>query len=335
MRALFVLVRLRLKEMFGGVTASAFYLGVPLVLALMVGAVFANGHPFERRTVAIVGEQTPTEKAILDGFPELRVGSDKTAEIALSKLRSRSVNAVLLAGPEPRVLVGRRDELFGRGLAAALSARATVEVQELPRWGYVHFLFPGMLVITIIAGGLLGMGYGMVRYRSNQFLKKLSTTPLSRATFVAAQLGARSLVVLGQVAVLVALAVLFFDLPLTVGAALWIAPLSLLGLLVFSGVGFALGSFVKSEANLLDAINLLFMPVVFLSEIFFSIDELPAPLAHFAAALPSTQLTRLFRAVLLHGDGGLASLGPGLAILAAWALVTFAVSVRSFRWHDG
>jgi hypothetical protein len=45
MRAFFVLAKLRLKEMFGGATASAFYLGVPLVLALMVGSVFANGTP--------------------------------------------------------------------------------------------------------------------------------------------------------------------------------------------------------------------------------------------------------------------------------------------------
>ena len=53
------------------------------------------------------------------------------------------------------------------------------------------------------------------------------------------------------------------------------------------------------------------------------------------SVLPSTILVRLVREVLLYGGTAQGELAPGLAALAAWTLVTFAVSVKSFRWYDG
>jgi ABC-type polysaccharide/polyol phosphate export permease len=76
------------------------------------------------------------------------------------------------------------------------------------------------------------------------------------------------------------------------------------------------------------------MPLVFFSEIFFSVDELPLPLARFAAALPSTQLVRMIRAVVLYGERSPSTLATGAAILVGWTVLTFAVSVNRFRWHD-
>jgi ABC-type multidrug transport system permease subunit len=328
-RTLWLLGRLRLKEMIHSPGSAALYLGFPTVLMVLVGLVFAGGHPFERRTIALVGEPEAVA-ARLARFPELRLERDNT-DVALAKLRARALNALVLPG---RIVVGPRDELFARGLASALGDHRTVELVDVPRWGYVHYLFPGLIVLVIVAGGLLGMGYSMVRYRSNQFLKKLATTPLGRATFVAAQIGSRTALVSGQLVLLVAAAKLAFDLPLTVAGALWLAALSVLGLVTFMGAGFLIACAIRNEANLLDLINVLMMPIVFFSEVFFSVDVLPAPLAAVARALPSTQLVRLTRAVLLYGQTDPAALVHGLAILGLWAVGTYALAVQAFRWYD-
>src|SRR5207302_1167186 len=149
-----------------------------------------------------------------------------------------------------------------------------------------------------------------------------------------AQIGSRTALVFGQLALMVAAACLVFDLKLTVAGAMWLAGLSLLGLLTFMGAGFILACLIKSEANLLDLINVLLMPIVFLSEVFFPLDDLPTGLARFAATLPSAQLVRLLRAVALYGETAPAQLATGLSVLAAWTVVTFAVSVKTFRWYD-
>jgi len=44
-------------------------------------------------------------------------------------------------------------------------------------------------------------------------------------------------------------------------------------------------------------------------------------------------MVRVMRAVLLHGESGSTNVLVGLAILAAWALVTFTVAVRAFKWR--
>jgi hypothetical protein len=59
---------------------------------------------------------------------------------------------------------------------------------------------------------------------------------------------------------------------------------------------------------------------------------LPAPLPTLASLLPSTQMVRLTRSVLLYGMTDVSILMPGIAILAAWAAITYAASVRAFRW---
>jgi ABC-type multidrug transport system permease subunit len=255
----------------------------------------------------------------------------------MGKLRAHVANAVVEPRPDGsglRLVVGPLDELFGRGLAQALPGAVGLEVAPAARWGFVHYAFPGMLVFCVAVSGLFGMGYNMVRYRQNLFLRKLSTTPLRKATFVAAQIASRGIWVFVQALLLLGAARLVFALPLS-GAALALAlGLTVLGLCAFLGIGFVLACFLRTEALMYDAISAIAWPIVLLSEFFFPADELPGPLHLPAAALPSTQLVRLLRTVLLYGDRGAAALLPGVAILVAWIVATFTMGWLLFRWND-
>ncbi|MFO0758634.1 MAG: ABC transporter permease [Byssovorax sp.] len=339
MKTFLLLVRLRILDVLRNRSSTAFFLLFPLLLLLALGVMFMNGHPFERRPVAVVsaGADPMVEAAerSLAQFPELRVERDLARTSALGKLRSHMVSAVVVRdGSGLRVLVGPRDALFARGLASALPAPPAVEIVDVPRWGYVHYLFPGLLTFSALISGLFGMGYVMVRFRQSLFLKKLSVTPLRRSTFVGAQVIARAALSLVQLIVLVAAARFCFDLPLTLGATAWLLVFTLLGLLAFLGVGFALACVIKTEALIVDVINAVTTPLVLFSEIFFPVSELPGPLPAISAALPSTQMVRLIRAVVLLGETDPAPLLPGMALLAGWALGAFAIAMLAFRWNE-
>jgi ABC-2 type transport system permease protein len=43
---------------------------------------------------------------------------------------------------------------------------------------------------------------------------------------------------------------------------------------------------------------------------------------------------RLLRSVMLYGVSDLASLAPGLALMMGWGVVTFAISLWVFKWHE-
>jgi ABC-type multidrug transport system permease subunit len=95
----------------------------------------------------------------------------------------------------------------------------------------------------------------MARYRRNAFLKKLATTTLARSTFVLAQILGRGSLVTVQAALLLVVAIAGFGLRPTLSGALSAALVCVLGLFVFSGIGFALASLIETEAVVSDVIS--------------------------------------------------------------------------------
>ena len=367
MRTFFVLLRLRVLDVTRSRASALLFLVLPAVLLLLVGFVFAEGHPFERRRVALVDdlpaaceasaplpaacqasaasvprrEGKPSVVLIEEDMarhPDVRATREKTESFALGMLRSHTVSAVVVVrGNQTRLIVGSREQLFARGLAAALvdSGRGpiAVEVVALPRWGYVHYLFPAILTYSVMLSGLFGMGYAMVRYRQNRFLKKLATTPLSRTTFVLAQISARAVLVLGQLALLVAMAHLAFGLPLSVVSAVWLSVFTVLGVLVFMGAGFVMACIVKTEGLFVDLVFAIAVPLIFVSEFFYPADDLPALLTRVSEVLPSTHMVRAMRAVLLYDVTSAGMLMPAVVTMGVWAAAMFGTSIAAFKWH--
>ncbi|HEY8072606.1 MAG TPA: ABC transporter permease, partial [Labilithrix sp.] len=299
--------------------------------------VFRNGHPFERRVVVVVGDAPALEAKLAPHVvaDRLRVEHLPSEELAMARLKTRAASAYLVPSEAPRVVVGSRDLIFGRGLVAVLDIPdAKLEAVDLAETGYVTFLVPGMLAQGVVIAGLWGMGHAMVRYRQSRFLRKLATTPLHRWQFVLAQVIARVVLVMLQLVVLLVVARVFFDVPLSPSSVAWVLVSGAAGLVAFMGVGFILACVIEAEDLVIDLINLVSVPIALLSEIFFTNDSLPRALGLFAAVLPSTQMVRIMRAVLLHGETATSgTVATGLAILAAWAIVSFTIAVRAFRWR--
>lgn len=333
MSPLWVLVRIRLSEVLRRPTTAFWFFVLPALLVFLVALVFRNGHPFEERVVVVVGEAPGLERSIAAGH--VRVEHVPSIEIARARLSTRSVSAYVVPGDPPAVVVGSKDLVFGRGLVAVMELPdARLVALDLADTGYVTFLIPGMFAQGVVIAGLWGMGHAMVRYRQSRFLRKLATTPIHRWEFVLAQVIARVVLVTLQLLLLLLIARLGFDVPLTASSVGWVLVTGAAGLVTFMGIGFVLSCVVEAEDLVIDLINLISVPIALLSEIFFSNDTLPRALSLFSAALPSTQMVRVMRAVLLHGEAATSkTVATGLAILAAWAIVSFTIAVRAFRWR--
>src|SRR2546426_7895795 len=88
---------------------------------------------------------------------------------------------------------------------------------------------------------------------------------------------------------------------------------------------------VASRARTIEAVsglmNLVMLPMWILSGTFFSYARFPDAMQPFVKALPLTALNDALRAVMIDGTA-LAQLGPPLAIVMAWGLVSFGVALR-------
>lgn len=333
MRAFYILMRMRIFDVMRSRSSAIYFLAAPVLILLVVAVVFINGQPFERKHVGVAD---PGARAALAGFSEVALEEVAGAPQAEARIRSRLISAAVVADERGvRVLAPAHETLFARGLAGALAQPAPPVVTiTLPRWSYVHYVFPGVLTFAVLVSGLYGMGFAMASYRQNLFLKKLATTPLSKGTFIAAQVAARSLLILVQMVLLVAAAALLLGLPVSLTALVGLAIFTVLGLIAFMGLGFVLACVMRSAEMLSDVVNGLMAPLVLCSDMFFPVTELPGPLAGFATLLPTTQLVRAARALLLEGETNLLHLAPELGILLGWLVVTYAVSWKLFRWID-
>jgi ABC-type multidrug transport system permease subunit len=195
---------------------------------------------------------------------------------------------------------------------------------------YVDWLIPGLLGMDIMSTGMWGIGFSIVQARLRKLLKRMIASPMRKRDFLLAQLFARLVFLVGEVTVLVAFGMLAFGMPVR-GSFTAIAVLSLLGALAFGGLGLLVASRARTFEAISGLLNLLMLPMWVLSGIFFSSANFPAIMQPLIQALPLTALNDSLRAVMLEGTP-LSGVAGEIAILSAWALVSFVVAMKIFKW---
>jgi ABC-2 type transport system permease protein len=192
----------------------------------------------------------------------------------------------------------------------------------------VDFLVPGVLALAVMSSAMVSLGIATGYERRYGVLKRLGSTPLTRAGL----LGAKTLNVLVLEVLQTALIVLTgVALGWNVTGGLVLAVLLLLvGTVAFAGIGMLLAGTLRAEANLAVA-NGLFLVLLFLGGMAYPLDKLPGALETFAKALPAAALSETVRAALTPGVG----FPTGeLVVLLVWAVAAPLAAIRWFRWEE-
>jgi len=140
----------------------------------------------------------------------------------------------------------------------------------------------------------------------------------------------RLIICVVQVAILLGIGI-WFGLQMF-GDYATLALVVLLAAIIFLAVGFAIAGWAKNEDQAAPVANLISLPMMFLSGVFFPRDAMPDFLANVTQFMPLTYVNQALRAVVNEG-AGLASLGPELLGMGVWAVITFVLAVRMFRWE--
>lgn len=193
----------------------------------------------------------------------------------------------------------------------------------------VDFLVPGVLALAVMAAAMVSLGIATGFERRYGVLKRLGATPLGRGRLIGAKTASVLCVEALQTAAILAVgAALGFDLG--AGGALAALVIVLVGTVAFAGVGLLLAGTLRAEANLAAA-NALFLVLLFLGDMAYPLERLPAALEALGNALPAAALAASLRSVLVDGEA-FAS-GP-FAVLCAWAVVAPLLAARAFRWEE-
>ena len=196
---------------------------------------------------------------------------------------------------------------------------------------YIDFLMPGIVAMAIMQMGLFSVAFAFVQLKRQGILRRLLATPVKPVSFLFAQVVTRLTISILQTGVLVGVAVLFFDVQLA-GNLLAIFVLALIGGAVFISLGFAVSGWARSEEVAAPIANVIALPMMFLSGVFFPREAMPRILQNVTEYLPLTYLADSMRSVAIDG-ATLWSQWIGLAGLAAWLAVSFVLAISLFRWE--
>jgi ABC-type multidrug transport system permease subunit len=196
---------------------------------------------------------------------------------------------------------------------------------------YVDWVLPGILGMNVMFSSLFGVGYVVVRYRKNGFLKRLRATPLRAIEFVVAQVASRLLLILVITSFVYAGTKFFLGTRMD-GSHLTLFVVLLAGAVSMISLGLMVAARVTSEELAGGMLNMVTWPMMMLSGVWFSMEAASDWLQNLASVFPLTHMLDAARMVMLDG-AGLAGIMPQLLTLATMTTVFLAIGALSFRWH--
>ncbi|MCG6871247.1 MAG: ABC transporter permease [Gammaproteobacteria bacterium] len=198
------------------------------------------------------------------------------------------------------------------------------------RTRYIDWLIPGILGMNMMFSCLFGIGYVVVRYRKNGYLKRLHATPLTAFEYLSAQVVSRLGLVLTITTVLFLACVWLLDLRM-LGSGLLLLLTAALGSTALIALGLTVAARVASEELAGGLLNLITWPMMLMSGVWFSMEGTSVLFQKVALIFPLTHALTAARAVMLDG-AGLADIWVELVVLAGMSAGLMLLSAALFRW---
>jgi ABC-2 type transport system permease protein len=195
----------------------------------------------------------------------------------------------------------------------------------------LDILVPGLAGLAVMSTTFTALAFNMTFLREQGILKRVRGTPQPPLSFFGGMIASAVMNAFVQVGVIVVIGKLLYD----VGwPADWLALVvfTVLGVVAFASLGIAFSHLIPNYDSADAYVNAVFLPVIFISGVFYSTDSMPGVLDGIAQALPLTHVIDGMRGAIVTGSG-LGGNETALAVIAVWALFGVLSSVRFFRWE--
>ncbi len=342
---LWQLVLARLREFYREPEAVFWVYGFPILIVGALGIAFRNKQVEHVNVDVRAGASAEAVKKSLEK-DERYVVEINDAATAHTRLRTGKIDLIVVAPidaddgyqyvydparPECVLAEQMVNNVLQRdaGREDKLRIKAP-ELLDEPGARYIDFLVPGLLGMSLMGGGLYGVGFVITDMRIRKLLKRFIATPMKKSHFLAGIMISRLVFMVPEVLILLLFGRYVFGVVIQ-GNVLAVVFLILLGAFTFSGLGLLVASRAKTLETVSGLMNLVMLPMWVLSGIFFSSQRFPDAAQPFIKLIPLTPLNDALRAVMLEGASLSSQLTP-IGILAGWGVLTFALALKWFRW---
>ncbi len=221
--------------------------------------------------------------------------------------------------------------IFGAGLSRSIGMMAEGV-------DFIQFMYPGIIAMSVLMGAFMS-GVSIVWDREYGFLKEVLVAPISRISVaVGKTLGSATVATIQGVMILVLAPIV--DVSLTVGAVAALLPLSFLLAASMGSLGILLASRIKSTEAFQAIMQMLMFPMMFLSGVFFPMQNLPSWMSVIVKINPASYGVAAIRQVVLGNPpdspftiylfGHAMGIWENVAVMAAFGLIMITLAMWSF-----
>jgi ABC-type multidrug transport system permease subunit len=207
------------------------------------------------------------------------------------------------------------------------------EIQPLNVTGtrYIDFLVPGLICMGVMMSSMWGVSYDIIEKRSKKLLRRMVATPMKRSNFLVALITVRISMNFVESSLLFLFACWAFHITIQ-GSIPALLMFFTCGNIAFAGIAVFLScNTAKTEIGN-GLINLVSMPMMVLSGIFFSYHNFPAWSIPVIQKFPLTMMADGIRSIFIEGAGFGEILLPS-AIMLIIGVVFFTAGLKLFKWH--
>jgi len=191
-------------------------------------------------------------------------------------------------------------------------------------------IVPGIAGMSVMSTTFSALAMNMTFLRESGVLKRIHGTPLPGTSYLGGVTANAVTNAFIQLGIVVVAGRLFFNIG-------W--PKNWVDLFVFGAAGVAtlaaLGVAWSHVIPNFDAApaytNIVFLPVIFISGVFYDVDNVPGALRDIAEALPLVHVIDGLSAALVTGEG-ISDLVGDVVVIALWLAAGVFFAIRGFTW---
>ena len=190
-------------------------------------------------------------------------------------------------------------------------------------------LVPGIAGMSVMATTFNALAFNLTTLRELGILKRVRGTPMPPASYLSGLLGSAVANAFVQMALVVSIGHIAYGVdwphswPELVG-------FTALGVVCFGSLGIAFSHVLPNSESAPAYVNAVFLPVIFISGVFYSSSHLPAFLDGVARALPLKHVIDGLSGAIVGTNVDMAG---AAGVVACWTVLGVVLAVRGFRWE--
>jgi ABC-2 type transport system permease protein len=193
-------------------------------------------------------------------------------------------------------------------------------------------LVPMIAGMSVMSTTFTALAYNVVYLRERGVLKRIHGTPLPTISYFGGVAGNAVTNTALQIAIITCAGRIFFG---TGWPQDWgeLIVFTIAGVICFASLGVAFAHVIPNFESTAAYVNAVFLPVIFISGVFYDVSNVPVFLRDIAQALPLTPLIEGLEGAMVSGKGSSENL-TALAVIALWGAFGLLFAVRGFSWEQ-